>query len=196
MSSAGGALPPLGNTMAPEGGAVSPEAGVGAGLQAGASSAGTSDPQGGTDPGGGSPEAGEEAGHQGGGGSAGDDAGVQAGEMMSELGPARDCAVLIRATSEREEPTFFASSVTSWGDSPIEMTFVGRDAEGRAQYELALSAREGLGLTLGLEEGVRYPYKLIQGGEWRLNEEASLQAFEGSCANSAFVIPSCEGPAA
>ena len=186
----GGGLPPLGNTPA-QGGALMSEAGerVGGSL-AGSLVAGVmaGEGDGGAGTGGGAGGAGVMM------GGATSEGGTQGGAIMPTEEGTRACSVTITGFAEGDTPLLFASSVTGWAEDPIELPLIEREADGLARYELTLSAREGLGLTLGLEEGVRYPYKLIQGDVWRLNPEASLQAFDGACANSAFMIPSCEEP--
>lgn len=120
--------------------------------------------------------------------------GHQAGTESSNIDHTRSCTVTITAYSRAEGPLWLASSFTNWDTAPLAMEAVEETEDGRTRYELVLSAREGIGAELGLEEGVRYPYKLIQQGIWSLNPQANLQVFEGSCTNSAFVIPHCEDP--
>ena len=193
-SLAGEGLPPLGNTSTQGGGLVD-EAGAGVmgGGIAGVAVAGST--VAGLSVGGAGTEGGDEGGVGGTGAGVTSEGGVQGGMVAPIEEGTRACSVTITGFAEGDTPLLFASSVTGWAEDPIEMPLIEREADGRGRYELTLSAREGLGLTLGLEEGVRYPYKLIQGDAWRLNPEASLQAFDGACANSAFVIPSCEEPA-
>ena len=99
---------------------------------------------------------------------------------------ARSCDVTIaHAPRVGASSVQLAGDFTGWADAPIEL----RDDDGDGRFSVTLSPNPRLA------SGSRHAYKLIVDGEWILDPESPLQAYDADCLNSAFVMPECgSGP--
>ena len=128
---------------------------------------------------------------------AGSDAGAGAGEVAGGSDPetfesgdvdlvwthTTECILTLKYQDSTAQQVQLAGSFTNWAQAPIEMQ--------RRGDIFTLDLEEG---DFGLTSSDRYPYKLIVDGEWILDPDNHLQAFDGDCLNSAFKLPDCGQP--
>ncbi len=74
-----------------------------------------------------------------------------------------------------------AGEFTGWADAPLPL----RDDDGDGVFEITLSP------SARLSPGELYAYKLIVGGTWMLDPNATYRKYVDACVNSAFLMPAC-----
>ena len=103
-------------------------------------------------------------------------------QVVSGDWPVRACSLSLRyRPTAPVAQVLVAGPFTGWGAQPWPLE--GPNADGVFAITLQPSSE--------LEPGHRYAYRFIVDGQWSLDPEAALQAFDGECLNSAFEMPAC-----